>query len=89
MPYVHDPGSNRQVQEELAIEQADLEQKQYACRYPRCNCFGIVCGKDEHYGTIYGCNCLSVFWGIDPQTGDRVEGCCYAPTNFFVPTTRI
>lgn len=48
MPYVHDPGSNRQVQEELAIEQADLEQKQYACRYPRCFSFGIVQGRDNH-----------------------------------------
>ena len=48
MPYVHDPGSNRQVQEELAIEQADLEQKQYACRYPRCFSFGIVQSRDNH-----------------------------------------
>ena len=34
MPYVHDPGDWSQGKEELAIEQANLEQKQYACGYP-------------------------------------------------------
>lgn len=72
MPYVNDPGDWSQVQEELAIEQ--MEMQQYACRCPQCNRFGLVQGWDDHYGTIYRCGCLVVFWVIDPVTGEKVEG---------------
>lgn len=75
MPYVQDPGDWSQVQSELAIEQVQLEHEQYVCRCPRCNRFAIVQGQDERYGTIYRCKCLPVFWVIDPETGNKVEGC--------------
>ncbi len=75
MPYVEDDGNWSQVPEELALKQQGLEAKQYVCRWPRCFSFGVVHGQDNHFGTIYRCNCLPVFWVIDPQTGDHVEGC--------------
>ncbi len=73
MPYVNDPGGWSQVQDELGIKQAQLEHDQYSCCCPRCNRFGIVCGKDEHYGTIYRCNCLLLLWAIDPETDKKVS----------------
>lgn len=66
MPYVQDDGDCSQLQEELAIEQHQIEQEQYFCSCPRCDRFGVVSGWDEHYGTIYQCSCLRVFWVIDP-----------------------
>lgn len=73
MPYVQDPGDWSQVVEELAIEQHQMETEQYICRCPRCDRFGVVSGWDEYYGTIYQCNCLTVFAGINPQTGEKME----------------
>lgn len=75
MPYVQDPGDWSQVVEELAVEQLEMEQEQYICRCPRCDRFGVVSSWDEHYGTIYSCNCLPLSWVIDPQTSEKVEFC--------------
>ena len=58
MPYVNDPSDSRQVQEELAIEQAEFQVASYACRCPRCDRFGTVQNHDDYYGTVYLCNCL-------------------------------
>lgn len=66
MPYVNDPLDSRQVQEELAISQAEREIALYACRCPRCHRFGTVQNHDDYYGTVYLCNCLPVCWVIDP-----------------------
>lgn len=74
MPYVNDPGNWSQVQEELAIEQAEAKFEQYKCLCPRCDRFGVVSGQDDYYGTIYECSCLPVYWVIDPATGEKVEG---------------
>lgn len=62
MTYVNDPSPSdwSQVQED------------YHC--PRCDHFGTVRGHD-YYGIIYGCDCLPVFWAIDPKTGEKVEFC--------------
>lgn len=74
MPYVQDPGDWSQVLEELAIEQAEVEEEQYKCRCPRCDRFGVVSGSDDYYGTIYKCSCLLLSWVIHPETGEKVEG---------------
>lgn len=62
------------VVEELAVEQLEMETKQYICSCQGCDRFGVVSGWDEYYGTIYHCKCLPVFAGIDPQTVEKVEG---------------
>lgn len=76
MPCVNDPGDWSQVQEEMAIEQTEEAAKQYACRCPRCDRFGLVEGHDNHYGTIYRYECLPtiIYWAINPETGEKIEG---------------
>lgn len=74
MSSVQNSGHWSQVQEELAIEQAEAKFEQYKCRCPRCERSGVVSGQDDYYRTIYECSCLPTFWVIDPETGKKVEG---------------
>ncbi len=65
-----DPGNSRQIIAALTSNLAHDSQNNHC---PRCNCFGIVSGMDEHYGKIYRCKCLPVFWVISPETGEKLE----------------
>ena len=73
-PNVNELGDRRQVLDALTSDRAQTQLDLLRCRCPRCNRFGVVSGMDEYYGTIYHCNCLPVFWVINPETGEKLEG---------------
>ncbi len=74
MPFVNDPGDWSQVLESLAEDHAPEQFDLQNTRCPRCNRFGVVAGIDDYYGIIYKCNCFPVFWVINPETGEKLEG---------------
>ena len=70
LPKVNNPGDRYEVFETLTRDRTyDLQNN----RCPRCDRFGVVSDTHDYYGIIYKCNCQSVFWVINPETGDRIE----------------
>ena len=69
-PFLNEPSDHRQVLDALTGDSAYDSQNN---RCPRCNRFGIVSDTHDYYGIIYRCSCLSVFWVISPETGEKIE----------------
>ena len=73
MLYLNDSGDWSQILEALAEEHAQIQLDLSRCRCPKCDRFGVVYDIHDYYGAIYKCNCQTVFWVINPETGDRIE----------------
>lgn len=72
--FIYEPGDWSQALEVLASEHAQLQKDLSSCRCPRCERFGVVSGTNDYYGIIYYCPCVYIFWVINPETGEKVEG---------------